>query len=113
HLLRNRVAVDGKRRLRPGQAKGAGQRAVQALIADLAKLAEHLKVAARTGENAARLEQQAIHVAVKADAQSFQLLSYLPVAAGFVEAVFLIDLHAADLPLAAEAGQHRRCVMPM
>ena len=85
---------------------------MQAVVADPAKLAEDLEVRTRLREDAARLEQQLVEVAVKLDAPGFKRPCHRLVATGFVDTVFLIGVNRLDTVLPAQLKEHRRGLVP-
>jgi hypothetical protein len=90
--LWDRVAVQLYRCLGLWRCNDTRQGAVQAGVADLAELAEHLEIRAGLGQHAARLEEQLVEVAVEGHAISFQGLGHGGVPTTFVDAVFLVDV---------------------
>ena len=85
---------------------------MQAFVTDLAELAEDLEIGAGSGQHGARLEQQLIEVAVKVDALGFQDLGHRGITTGFMNAVFLVDVHCVDFQLLAQLEQDLGCLIP-
>src|SRR5690554_929064 len=78
-LGRDRVALDVATGLRVRSAERVWQGRVQALVADLAELAEHLEVAAGTGADTAWRKEQLILMAAKGNAVGLQLCGHLAI----------------------------------
>ena len=74
---------------------------MQTFITDLAELAEHLKVAAGLGQDAAGFEEQLIEITLKCNPLGPQFLGNGSIAAAFMDAVFLIHMNGFDLQLPA------------
>jgi len=109
---RHRVAFHARLGLGLWRRHHAGQGAVQAAVADLAELAEHLEVGAGLGQHTTRLEKQLVQVAVEGHAVSFQGLGHGAVAAALVNAIFLVDVYRLHRQLAAQLAQYRRRLVP-
>ena len=110
---RYRIAVDVQLCLFAGRLDQRRHRAVQAFIADLAELAEHLKVGFGFGQYRAGLEQQLVKVAVESDAFGLQGHRHRGVALAFVDAIFFVDVHSLNIQLHTKFEQHRRGLIPM
>ena len=78
---------------------------MQAGVADIAELAEHLEVGAGLGQHAAGLEKQLVEVAVERHAVGFQRGGHGGITAAFVNAVFLVDVHRRHRQFAAQLAQ--------
>ena len=110
--LRHGVALYREFCLGLRRSHQARQAAVQAGVADLAKLAEHLEIRAGLGQYAAGLEKQLVQVAVPAHAGGFQRLGRGRIATALVDAVFLIDVHRLHRQFTAQLAQHHRRLVP-
>ena len=86
---------------------------MQALIANLAKLAVDLKVAATLGQHSAGFEQQLVQVVVQHDVLLLQFVRYGLVAPLFVHAILLIGVYCADPQVLAQFADHLRCGAPV
>ncbi|MNE16087.1 hypothetical protein D3C80_1090180 [compost metagenome] len=100
------IAVDGERSLRERGLYQAWQRMMQAIVANLAELAEHLKISPAFGQHAAGLEQQLVKIANYVDAGTFKAGNHGLIAAAFIGAIFFIEVHAGDCKLPAQFEQH-------
>ncbi|MNG13199.1 hypothetical protein D3C84_968620 [compost metagenome] len=85
---------------------------MQAFMAHLAELAEHLEIRAGPGQDAPGLEQQLVEIAVKLDTPALQRVSHRQVPAGFMNAVFLVDVYRIYRQLLTKLEQHIRSVIP-
>ncbi|MNE00136.1 hypothetical protein D3C80_925350 [compost metagenome] len=99
----HRVAGDSCRRLRLQLVDQARQAQVQALVTDLAELAEDLEVAAAAGKDAAGLEQQLVEIAVYGNALLAEGGLYRLVADAFIDAIFLVEMHSLYLVFTAQS----------
>ena len=84
----------------------------QPFMTDLAELTEDLKVSTGFAQHTAGLEQQLIEVAADLDAFGLQGPGHRGIATGFMDAVFLVEMHRVDLQLPAQLEQHGRSVIP-
>lgn len=85
---------------------------MQAVVANLAKLAEHLEIGAGLGQYATGLEKQLVQVAVKRDSLRLQRLCHGSITLALVDAVFLVDVHRLHRQFPAQFAQCSRRLVP-
>ncbi|SVJ70643.1 Uncharacterised protein [Klebsiella pneumoniae] len=113
HGIRQRVAGQRVRWLGLRTRADTRQGLVQPFVADLAELAEHLEIAASSGQHRAGGEEQLVEVAVEGHALFTQALADGLVAAFLVHPVFLVDVYRADSQLPTEPADDFRGLPPV